>query len=48
MPGLAVQGFAMSSNDRSVRSLQRLHMNASTARVLNLLMVFRKFGDTAE
>ncbi len=38
----------MSSNDRSVRSLQRLHMNASTARVLNLLMVFRKFGDTSE
>ena len=38
----------MSSKDRSVRSLQRLHMNASTARVLNLLMVFRKFGDTSE
>ena len=38
----------MSSKDRSVRSLQRLHMNASTARVLNLLMVYRKCGDTAE
>ena len=38
----------MSSKDRSVRSLQRLHMNASTARVLNLLMVYRRCGDTPE
>ena len=37
----------MSSKDRSVRSLKSI-MNASTARVLNLLMVSRKYGDTPE
>ena len=38
----------MSSNDRSVRSLVRLHTSASTARVLNLLMIYRKHGEDPE
>lgn len=38
----------MSSKDRSVRSLTRLQSTASTARVLNLLLVYRKHGEEAE
>ena len=38
----------MASNDRSVRSLTRLQSSASTARVLNLLMVYRKHGEEDE
>jgi hypothetical protein len=40
--------FEMVSSDRSVRNLSRLQANASTARVLNLLMVFRKHGEEPE
>ncbi len=38
----------MASSDRSVRNLARLQTNASTARVLNLLMTYRKHSEERE